>query len=182
MALQLSPQCQICQELQAGNTVLLSRLYASAAYRGRKGEPLLKIAQAYPQFNRKQIANHCQYHQGLTSEDIQRELLKQRDMAETTELAREAIDANEARQLVIDEGVRRIKAGETKVEVTHVMQATKQTADIEAKKTDQNLLMQGMFVKFMSGESTYAGPDLRTEHPDAIDVIPEDAPAPSMGL
>lgn len=180
MAIKLSPQCKICQTISEGDTKLLARLYQSAAYRGRKGEAIADIQEAYPQFTVGSIKNHCRVHQGLTSKDIQKELVAQADQEQATLLAREAIDSNQARQTIINKGMQRIESGEAKIEPTHVLQATKQVADIEAKQTDQSLLMKQMFLKFMSGELEYVDPDEESadEHTGTIDLTP----TPSAGV
>jgi hypothetical protein len=82
--------------------------------------------------------------------------LDEEDVAKIGELVQVAPvgDAEEALDAIIDQGVARIKTGEIKVQVSHIIQAAKAKLEHKNRKQDQQLELTKMVYRFAAGKET----------------------------
>lgn len=147
-------RCNVCQALKTDRK-LLQRIYDSKQYI-KGGESLKQIARDYEgQFEYQNLYNHCKFHQGLTSEDIERKQLQRAAQQIEVQQIKQVVRHGEVRDTILEEGLRQIKAGEVKMTLAGIVAAAKHASDIEEKAKDREIEVFKMIDDFSSGAMTH---------------------------
>lgn len=156
MSLRVDKRCKVCNLLKTDKR-LLRRLYNSRAYK-EGGENLKDIArdpQYAGKFSYDGLWNHCDKHQGLTGEDLENHRVNKLARKIEAQQLREVISHNDARQELVDIGLKEIREGSVKMNASTVASLLKQQSDIEEKSKDRQLEVLKMVQQFQSGEFTF---------------------------
>lgn len=154
MSLKVDKRCKVCNAVKA-DPKLLKRLYKSRAY-VPGGESLRDIAREHlGQFTYDGLWNHCAKHQGVNEADLKDKRLHYTARVEEAKMLRQAISHQDARQELVDIGLKEIRDGSVKMNASTVASLLKQQSDIEQKEKDRQLEVLKMVERFQSGEMAF---------------------------
>ncbi len=153
--------CKVCKAIKV-NPNIARDIYDTLPYTKNSAKPGITLKDFYKkrrplmtpetEFSYMSLLRHVKQHQFLGEEDLKdRELRKLARSAER----RMILDATSTKQVwdtVIEQGLKNLQTGKSKVEIAHLLKAAKDRSDSDFRRKDQQIAMMDMVYHFASGE------------------------------
>lgn len=164
MALNIEPQCPVCQLIQAGDKKLKQRIDGSKKW-VKGGESLRNIQRSYTQlgvsaFSEKSIENHANKHQAPSKRQAEvasaKKVVKELEDSQIVADVRVARHFNDDLQELKAIGMEMVRTGDSKVSAAVLAKLIDIEVKIEEKAKDRSLELAKMVAHFASGAGRLA--------------------------